>query len=115
MNGMDMGVATRLDSFASFVALWVPMIAAMMLPGTAPAVLRCAHASGRVRAVRVMVGVLRSVWWIHDDRSPSLMVVRGRIPCIGEVIWIRGWIEIEHASNRVDRTFETRTNDELTA
>jgi len=47
MTGMDMGVATRLGSFASFVVLWV----AMMLPGAAPAVLRHAHASGRVRAV----------------------------------------------------------------
>jgi hypothetical protein len=35
MNGIDIGVATRLDSFASFVALWVPMMAAMILPGAA--------------------------------------------------------------------------------
>jgi len=40
MNGMDMGTATRLGSFAFFIALWVPMMAAMMLPGTVPAVLR---------------------------------------------------------------------------
>ncbi|MGD0064192.1 MAG: hypothetical protein ABSB76_12220 [Streptosporangiaceae bacterium] len=33
MNGMDMGVATRLGSFAFFVAVWVSMMAAMMLPG----------------------------------------------------------------------------------
>jgi len=32
MNGMDMGVATGLGSFAFFVALWVSMMAAMMLP-----------------------------------------------------------------------------------
>jgi hypothetical protein len=38
MNGMDMGVATGLGSFAFFVALWVSMMAAMMLPGAAPAV-----------------------------------------------------------------------------
>jgi hypothetical protein len=56
MNGMDMGVATRLGSFASFVTLWVSMMAAMMLPGAAPAVLRRAHASGRVRAVPLFVG-----------------------------------------------------------
>src|ERR1700675_3090885 len=37
MDGMDMGVATRLGSFAFFVALWVTMMAAMMLPGAAPA------------------------------------------------------------------------------
>jgi predicted metal-binding membrane protein len=36
MNGMDMRVATRIGSFASFVALWVPMMAAMMLPGAGP-------------------------------------------------------------------------------
>ena len=33
MSGMDMGVATRLGSFAFFIALWVAMMAAKMLPG----------------------------------------------------------------------------------
>src|SRR4029453_11093253 len=37
MNGMDIGVATELGSFAFFVAVWVSMMAAMMLPGAAPA------------------------------------------------------------------------------
>src|SRR3981081_4376397 len=50
MNGMDMGVATQLGSFAFFIAMWVAMMAAMMLPGAAPAVLRRAHASGGLRA-----------------------------------------------------------------
>ena len=49
MYGMDMRVATGLSSFAFFVALWVSPMAAMMLPGAAPAVLRRAHASGHVR------------------------------------------------------------------
>jgi predicted metal-binding membrane protein len=62
MNGMDMGVATELGSFAFFVALWVSMMAAMMLPGAAPAVLRHAHASGRVRAVPLFVGSYLAVW-----------------------------------------------------
>ncbi len=62
MDGMDMGVATPLGSFAPFVALWVPMMAAMMLPGAAPAVLRRAHASGRVRAVLLFVGSYLAVW-----------------------------------------------------
>ncbi|HEX2647948.1 MAG TPA: DUF2182 domain-containing protein, partial [Candidatus Dormibacteraeota bacterium] len=62
MNGMDMGVATRLGSFTSFVALWVAMMAAMMLPGAAPAALRHAHASGRVRAVLLFVGSYLAVW-----------------------------------------------------
>src|SRR5579859_1286704 len=43
MRGMDMGVATRLGSFALFIAVWVAMMAAMMLPGAVPAVLRRAQ------------------------------------------------------------------------
>jgi predicted metal-binding membrane protein len=62
MNGMDMGVATRLGSFGSFLALWVTMMAAMMLPGAAPAVLRSARANGRVRAVALFVGSYLAVW-----------------------------------------------------
>jgi predicted metal-binding membrane protein len=62
MSGMDMGVATRLGSFAFFVALWVSMMAAMMLPGAAPAVLRRARAGGRVRAVSLFVASYLAVW-----------------------------------------------------
>jgi predicted metal-binding membrane protein len=62
MHGMDMGVATPLGSFAFFLALWVAMMAAMMLPGAVPAVLRRAHASGRVRAVPLFVGSYLAVW-----------------------------------------------------
>jgi predicted metal-binding membrane protein len=61
MNGMDMGVATQLGSFAFFVAVWVSMMAAMMLPGAAPAVLRRAHAGG-VRAVPLFVGSYLAAW-----------------------------------------------------
>jgi predicted metal-binding membrane protein len=62
MHAMDMGVATRLGSFASFVVLWVSMMAAMMLPGAVPAVLRTARGRGRVRAVPVFVGSYLAVW-----------------------------------------------------
>lgn len=62
MSGMDMGVATRLGSFAFFVGLWVLMMAAMMLPGAVPAVLRGAHASGSVRAVPLFLGSYLAVW-----------------------------------------------------
>ncbi|WP_030949999.1 DUF2182 domain-containing protein [Streptomyces sp. NRRL S-646] len=65
MNGaMDMGVATRLGSFGSFAALWVSMMAAMMLPGATPAVLRYAHTYGGrgLAAVPVFVGAYLAVW-----------------------------------------------------
>jgi len=60
MHGMDMGVATRLGSFPFFVALWVSMMAAMMLPGAVPAVSRSARAGGRV--VPLFVGSYLAVW-----------------------------------------------------
>src|SRR2546430_7026900 len=62
MNGMDMGVATGLGSFAFFVGLSVAMMAAMMLPGAAAAASRRARASGRVRAVPLFVGSYIAVW-----------------------------------------------------
>src|SRR5215831_20857547 len=50
MTGMDMGVSTRLGSFAFFIAVWTWMMAAMMLPGAAAAAASRAQAGG-VRAL----------------------------------------------------------------
>jgi predicted metal-binding membrane protein len=62
MDGMDMGVATELGSFASFVAVWVPMMAAMMLPGAVPAVARRARSRVPALAVPLFVGSYLAVW-----------------------------------------------------
>ena len=62
MHGMDMGVATRLGSFAFFIGVWVVMMAAMMLPGAVPAVLRRAQASHELRAVPLFIGSYLAVW-----------------------------------------------------
>jgi predicted metal-binding membrane protein len=62
MNGMNMGVATRLGSFAFFVAVWVPMMAAMMLPGAVPAVVRRARLSNGLRTVPTFVIAYVGVW-----------------------------------------------------
>lgn len=61
MHGMNMGTATPLGSFGFFIAVWAAMMAAMMLPGAAPATLRRARAGG-VRAVPVFVGSYLAVW-----------------------------------------------------
>jgi predicted metal-binding membrane protein len=61
MNGMNMGTATPLGSFGVFIAVWAAMMAAMMLPGAAPAVLRRAQAGG-VRAVPLFIGSYLAVW-----------------------------------------------------
>jgi predicted metal-binding membrane protein len=62
MDGMDMGVATELGSFPSFVALWLTMMGAMMLPGATPAVLRRAHGGRRGGTVPLFVGSYLAVW-----------------------------------------------------
>ena len=61
MSGMNMGTATQLGSFGAFIAVWVAMMAAMMLPGAAPAVLRRAQAGG-ARAVPLFAGSYLAVW-----------------------------------------------------
>jgi predicted metal-binding membrane protein len=64
MRGMDMGTATELGSFAFFVAVWVTMMAAMMLPGAVPAVVRGARTvtaplfAGEYLAVWTLVGLV---------------------------------------------------------
>jgi hypothetical protein len=61
MDGMDMGAQTRLGSFGFFAGLWVSMMAAMMLLGAAPAVVRRARAGGGARAVPLFAGPLHEV------------------------------------------------------
>lgn len=62
MNGMDMGVGTRLGSFAFFLVLWLSMMAAMMLPGATPAAWRYARAGGGPGSVPLFVGSYLAVW-----------------------------------------------------
>ncbi|HEY5222026.1 MAG TPA: DUF2182 domain-containing protein [Microbacteriaceae bacterium] len=64
MAGMDMGVATELGSFASFMLLWIVMMAAMMLPGAVPAMLRRAGFGGRMRAAPLFVATYLAVWGV---------------------------------------------------
>jgi predicted metal-binding membrane protein len=61
MKGMNMGVATRLGAFGSFATVWAWMMAAMMLPGAAPAAARRALVGG-VRAVPLFIGSYLAVW-----------------------------------------------------
>jgi predicted metal-binding membrane protein len=62
MNGMDMGLATELGSFGFFIGVWALMMAAMMLPGAAPAVFRQARAGARTSAAPLFVGSYLAVW-----------------------------------------------------
>jgi predicted metal-binding membrane protein len=62
MNGMDMGVATELGSFPLFMAAWVSMMAAMMLPGAVPAVARRPRAHHSALDVPLFLGSYLAVW-----------------------------------------------------
>jgi predicted metal-binding membrane protein len=62
MDGMDMGVATRPGAFGFFAAAWVTMMAAMMLPGAAPAVARYARMTGKAGAAVPFAGSYLAIW-----------------------------------------------------
>ena len=61
-GAMDMGVATPLGPFGSFIGFWAVMMAAMMLPAAVPAVLTRAQGTGRVSTVLLFVGSYIAVW-----------------------------------------------------
>jgi len=85
MTRMDMGTATQLGSFASFMAVWVAMMAAMMLPGAAPAVLRRAQAGG-VRAVPLFAGSYLAVWAVAGVAVYAAYRPHGRLAAGAVVI-----------------------------
>jgi predicted metal-binding membrane protein len=61
MDGMDMGSETELGSFGFFVGVWTPMMAAMMLPGAVPALLRTV-AKGRAAVAPLFAGSYLVLW-----------------------------------------------------
>jgi predicted metal-binding membrane protein len=84
MSRMDMGVASRLGSFTFFVALWAAMMAAMMLPGAVPAVVRRAHDGGGAGVAPVFVASYLAVWTlvgipIYVAYRPHGTVVAGAV------------------------------------
>jgi len=99
MNGMDMGAQTRLGSFAFFVAAWAAMMAAMMLPGAAPAVFRRAHTSSRVRAVPLFVASYLAVWMLVGVAVYALYQPHGALAA-GAVVIAAGVYELTPCKRR---------------
>jgi predicted metal-binding membrane protein len=62
MQGMDMGASTDLGSLAFFVGVWIPMMAAMMLPAAIPALVRRVRIGGDVPAAVLFAGSYLAVW-----------------------------------------------------
>jgi predicted metal-binding membrane protein len=84
MRGMDMGASTELGSLSLFLAAWVPMMAAMMLPGAVPAVWRRARAGGGQAATLPFVASYLAVWAgvglvVHALYAPHRAFVAGAL------------------------------------
>jgi len=106
MHGMDMGAATRLGSFEFFIAVWVAMMAAMMLPGAAPAVLRLTQGSGGVRAVPLFIGSYLAIWALLGIAVYALYRPHGYVAA-GVVVIAAGVYEL----TPVKRHFRRRCRD----
>lgn len=103
MNGMDMGVATRLGSLPFFLAVWMSMMAAMMLPGAAPAVVRSAQVKGHLRAVPLFLGSYLVIWAAVGIAIYALYRPHGALAA-GVVSIVAGVYELtplkQHSRNR---------------
>jgi predicted metal-binding membrane protein len=64
MRGMDAGPGTDLGGLGWFLGLWVTMMAAMMLPSTAPMALFFGHVSSARRTAIFLVGYLLA-WTVY--------------------------------------------------
>jgi predicted metal-binding membrane protein len=107
-NGMDMGVATQLGPLAFFAPLWVAMMAAMMLPGAAPAVIRNAEATGRARAVPAFLAAYLAVWTLVGLVVYALY--RPHAPVVAGVVAIAAGV---YELTPLKRRFRERCRDSI--
>jgi predicted metal-binding membrane protein len=110
MRGMDMGVATRPGSLAFFAVAWVTMMAAMMLPGAAPAIARRARTTGTVRAALLFTGCYLAVWALAGVAAYALDRPHGALAA-GLVVIAAGGYEF----TAVKRHFRRRCREEASA
>jgi predicted metal-binding membrane protein len=107
MRGMDMGVATRPGAFGFFAAAWVTMMAAMMLPGAAPAFVRHARMTGTVRAAPPFAGSYLAVWALAGVVAYALDRPHGSLAA-GAVVIAAGAYEL----TPVKRHFRRRCRED---
>lgn len=87
MDGMPAGPATRLGSFGFFAAVWISMMAAMMLPGAALAVAGRVQTGGRASVFlvsylglwAVLGGLLYAVYRPHGAALAGAVVIAAGI------------------------------------
>jgi predicted metal-binding membrane protein len=110
MDGMDMGLATRPGSFGLFAAAWITMMAAMMLPGAAPAVARHARISGKMRAAPLFAGSYLAIWALAGVLAFALDRPHGSLAA-GTVVIAAGAYEL----TPVKRHFRRRCREDASS
>jgi len=93
MGGMDMGVATRPGPFGFFIATWTTMMAAMMLPGAAPAVVRHVRVNGTARAAPSFIASYLAIWALAGVAAYALDRPHGS-PAAGVLVIAAGAYEL---------------------
>jgi predicted metal-binding membrane protein len=112
MDGMDMGVATRPGSFGFFAAVWVTMMAAMMLPGAAPAIVRHARVSGTPLAALLFTGWYVALWALAGVVAYALDRPHGSLAA-GLVVIAAGGYELTPVKRHFRRRCRENTGSGL--
>ncbi|WBO65969.1 DUF2182 domain-containing protein [Streptomyces camelliae] len=107
MHGVDMGTATSPGPSRFFAATWTTMMAAMMLPGAAPAVARHVRATGGLRAALPFAGGYLAVWALAGVVAYALDRPHGS-PVAGAVVIAAGVYEL----TPVKRYFRSRCRED---
>ncbi len=111
MTGMDMGTSTTLGSFGFFAAVWASMMAAMMLPGATPAVLRFS-AVHRARSTPVFVVSYLAVWALVGLAVYALYRPHGDVTA-GAIIVAAGLYELSPVKQHYRRRCQERMRSGL--
>jgi predicted metal-binding membrane protein len=100
MRGMT--VAGRPGPFGFFAAVWATMMAAMMLPGAAPAIARRARAAGGAGAALAFAASYLAIWVLAGPVVSALDVPHGTVAA-GAVVIAAGAYELTPAKPRLRR------------
>jgi predicted metal-binding membrane protein len=112
MRGMDMGVATELGSFRFFVSVWAAMMAAMMLPGAAPAVIRYARTRRRSVPALGFVAAYLAVWTVFGVAAYVVYRPHGAVAA-GIVTTAAGLYELTPLKRQARRRCQQRVRSGL--
>jgi predicted metal-binding membrane protein len=107
MGGMDMGVMAPPGPFAPFIAMWIVMMAAMMLPGLTPTLWRHAQAGSRAHDVLSLVASYLAVWGLFG--IPVYALYRPHDTMIAGVVTIAAGI---YELTPLKRSFRRRCGDD---